>query len=345
MMRDTSGRSRRLLPLIHFAPPRLSPLLSALLFALLLFPPAATALALRVPAQTPLVTDVGISRAPGEPAGLALLYADGTLLASKELTASQPATFTAVTMLQGTHLLRVVVRSREGMARSPVVPVASWGTPAAPRLMGPVHAGLYPKCVTFPVYVACGANKLTAYVGGKAVWSRGVLPPVTVPVPLTLPSGAQTVELRAENPVACGSTEFTVTRPTWPVPGYYGVGSGFGMRDGRLHKGIDIHAPYGTPVVAAAAGTVIWAKPLTTYGGLVMIDHGGRMTTYYAHLSSIEVKLGQRVTMGQRIGRVGVANVSHLHFQLFVNADNANPDMYRRVNSGIPVDPYPYVVP
>ena len=343
------AKSSRLLPgrLRFLAPARLcAAALASVLLTTLLAPAPAGALALRVPAQTPLVTDVPVEVSATDPPGVGLLFQDGTLVRSMMLAPSAPATFSAVTLAPGTHRLRLVLRSRRGLVSSPVAVVSAWGTPPAPRSMTPVHAGLYPKCVTLPVFVGVGAERLTTLVNGKAVWTSALVPPVALPVALTLPSGVDEIELRAENPLETSSTRYRMTRPTWPVPGNCTVGSGFGMRWGRMHKGIDIHAPYGASVVAAAPGKVIWARYLTSYGALVMIDHGGGMTTYYAHLSRIDVKMGQQVKMGQHVGDVGSAGgAAHLHFQLFVNADNGNPDMYRRVNSGTPVDPYPYVRP
>jgi len=116
----------------------------------------------------------------------------------------------------------------------------------------------------------------------------------------------------------------------WPVSGP--VTSPFGMRWGRMHTGIDIGVPYGTPIRAAASGQVIYAGWMDGYGNLVFIDHGRGISTGYAHQSSIAVSNGQAVTQGQVIGYVGCTGHCfgpHLHFEVRVN--------------GTPVDPLGYL--
>jgi len=116
----------------------------------------------------------------------------------------------------------------------------------------------------------------------------------------------------------------------WPVNGP--VTSGFGMRWGRMHTGIDIAVPTGTPVHAAAAGTVVYAGWMSGYGYLVAIDHGGGLATAYAHNSSLLVTVGQRVAQGQVVslsGSTGHSTGPHVHFEVRVN--------------GVPVDPLQYL--
>jgi murein DD-endopeptidase MepM/ murein hydrolase activator NlpD len=115
----------------------------------------------------------------------------------------------------------------------------------------------------------------------------------------------------------------------WPVNG--AVVSGFGMRWGRLHEGIDITAPTGAPIWAAAAGTVIHAGWLGGYGNLVVVDHGNGLATAYAHASVILVALGQEVAQGETLSLVGSTGDSsgpHLHFEVRVNGIAVDPLLY-----------------
>jgi murein DD-endopeptidase MepM/ murein hydrolase activator NlpD len=112
----------------------------------------------------------------------------------------------------------------------------------------------------------------------------------------------------------------------WPVPGP--VTSPFGWRWGRMHEGIDIGAPAGAPVVASAAGTVIYAGELGGYGNLVVIDHGGGLATAYGHMAAIGVASGQQVGQGEAVGLVGSTGHStgpHLHFEVRVNGSPVDP--------------------
>lgn len=117
---------------------------------------------------------------------------------------------------------------------------------------------------------------------------------------------------------------------SWPLSGK--ISSGFGRRNGRLHAGIDIPKPKGTPVYAADSGTVIYSGHNGGgYGNLVKISHGGGIVTYYAHLSSRAVSQGASVKKGQLIGYVGNTGNSrgnHLHFEVRVNGTPRNPLNY-----------------
>jgi murein DD-endopeptidase MepM/ murein hydrolase activator NlpD len=112
----------------------------------------------------------------------------------------------------------------------------------------------------------------------------------------------------------------------WPTSGT--LTSGFGWRWGRMHEGIDIAAPTGTPISAAASGTVIHAGWMGGYGNLVVIDHGNGLATAYGHQSSIAVASGTYVSQGQTIGYVGSTGHStgpHLHFEVRVNGSPVDP--------------------
>ncbi len=113
---------------------------------------------------------------------------------------------------------------------------------------------------------------------------------------------------------------------SWPVVGW--ISSGFGLRDGRPHEGLDIAAEQGEPIRAARSGRVIFAGERGTYGLTVIIDHGGGLTTLYGHASAILVAEGQWVKEGQVIARVGDTGRStgpHLHLEVRLN--------------GVPYDP------
>jgi murein DD-endopeptidase MepM/ murein hydrolase activator NlpD len=112
----------------------------------------------------------------------------------------------------------------------------------------------------------------------------------------------------------------------WPVNGP--VVSPFGMRWGVLHAGIDIAVPAGTPIRAAASGTVVLAAYTDGYGNYTCIDHGGGISTCYAHQSSYAVSSGQSVDQGQVIGSVGCTGHcfgDHLHFEVRVNGSPVDP--------------------
>jgi murein DD-endopeptidase MepM/ murein hydrolase activator NlpD len=112
----------------------------------------------------------------------------------------------------------------------------------------------------------------------------------------------------------------------WPVSGP--VTSPFGYRWGRLHAGIDIGVPYGTPIHAAASGTIVLAGWTGGYGNYTCIDHGGGLATCYGHQSSYAASSGAQVSQGQVIGYVGNTGHSfgaHLHFEVRINGNPVDP--------------------
>ena len=123
----------------------------------------------------------------------------------------------------------------------------------------------------------------------------------------------------------------------WPVPGYNTISSYFGYRIhpitgvSKLHAGMDVAAPAGATVVAAASGTVIVATYSESYGNYVIIDHGGGLTTLYAHNTSLTVSAGQTVKKGDKIATVGTTGYStgnHLHFEVRKNGTPVDPMGY-----------------
>jgi murein DD-endopeptidase MepM/ murein hydrolase activator NlpD len=140
---------------------------------------------------------------------------------------------------------------------------------------------------------------------------------------------AQIVAAQTRSSSRSVPTQRTSSGFVWPTSGT--LTSGFGWRWGRMHEGIDIAAPTGTPISAVAAGTVIHAGWMGGYGNLVVIDHGGGLATAYGHQSSIAVGAGTSVSQGQTIGYVGSTGNStgpHLHFEVRVNGGAVDPMGY-----------------
>lgn len=109
--------------------------------------------------------------------------------------------------------------------------------------------------------------------------------------------------------------------------------SRFGYRWGRMHEGLDLAAPTGTPVHAAGGGVVAFAGWKNGYGKTVIINHGNGYTTLYGHNSKFFVSAGQKVASGQRIANVGSTGRStgpHLHFEVHIGGKVVNPAKYLR---------------
>ena len=131
------------------------------------------------------------------------------------------------------------------------------------------------------------------------------------------------------DPLPAGPIQSGSSGMIWPVSGT--VTSPFGMRWGRLHAGIDIAVPSGTPIRAAKSGSIVLAAPTSGYGNYTCIDHGGGLSTCYAHQSSFAITSGS-VSQGDVIGYVGCTGScygDHLHFEVRIN--------------GAPVDPMGYL--
>lgn len=152
-------------------------------------------------------------------------------------------------------------------------------------------------------------------------------------------AGELRLEIQRQLAAATGAT-FPGPLPTpseagliWPVDGV--LSSTFGPRWGRMHEGIDISAAEGTPIRAAADGTVVLVQSESGsggYGNFTCIDHGGGLSTCYAHQSSFATSAGAAVAQGQTIGYVGNTGHSfgpHLHFEVRFN--------------GVPTDPLAYL--
>jgi murein DD-endopeptidase MepM/ murein hydrolase activator NlpD len=124
----------------------------------------------------------------------------------------------------------------------------------------------------------------------------------------------------------------------WPVEGP--ITGSFGERidpfngEGAFHSGVDIAAPYGTPILAPADGVVAFADTLGGYGRSILVDHGRGITTRYGHLASFAVVAGQHVRRGDILGYVGLSGRStgpHLHYEVRINDTPVNPHKYLRM--------------
>ena len=132
-------------------------------------------------------------------------------------------------------------------------------------------------------------------------------------------------------------TQYIGGELAWPVPGYTRISSQYGMRTHpitgvyKLHTGVDISAPMGANFIAANDGIVTKAEYNSAYGNMVIIDHGGGVSTLYAHGSEILVQVGQIVKRGDNILKVGSTGYStgpHAHFEVRLNGVVTNPLPY-----------------
>ncbi len=127
-------------------------------------------------------------------------------------------------------------------------------------------------------------------------------------------------------PASYGSGSRPASGFILPVNGV--LTSGFGLRWGRLHAGVDIGAPFGTPINGVASGVVIHSGWLGGYGNLVVVDHGDGLSTAYAHQQRIFVSVGDVVSQGATLGEVGSTGYStgpHLHFEVRINGVARDP--------------------
>ncbi|MDP9101435.1 MAG: M23 family metallopeptidase, partial [Actinomycetota bacterium] len=127
-------------------------------------------------------------------------------------------------------------------------------------------------------------------------------------------------------------TRHAPVAPQYVRPGVGYFSSGFGMRWGRLHEGIDLAGPYGSDIRALTDGVVIMAGQESGYGNVIKLAHPEGIETVYGHLSAIKVSPGQRVTAGQVIGLEGNTGHStgpHLHFEIRIG--------------GVAIDPVPWL--
>ncbi|SOC49998.1 Peptidase family M23 [Blastococcus aggregatus] len=218
--------------------------------------------------------------------------------------------------------------------------IAGWGTVA--QLMDPVYAAeaFYrrlievPNWQVIPLTEAAQAVQVSAYGSAYARWE-----PLASELTTMLWPAAQATAADPGGAVAGVCPGLPVASGSWIRPTAGTVTSGFGPRGGTLHAGVDIAGPRDTPVYATADGTVVIAActsaycdrdgslSLTGYGNLVELDHGGGVTTRYAHLSAYTATAGQRVSAGALLGFQGsTGNSTGVHLHLEVRLDGASVD-------------------
>ena len=144
-------------------------------------------------------------------------------------------------------------------------------------------------------------------------------------------------EERKASQIASGSSGvFVGGNKVWPCVGYYNITSGYGPRNTGIpgastnHKGIDVGAPTGTPIVSVLDGKVMFTGYNAYRGYYIMVDHGGGVVTLYQHCkaNSYKVSVGDKVKAGQTIilsGSTGIGSGPHLHFEVLINGSNVNP--------------------
>ena len=138
-------------------------------------------------------------------------------------------------------------------------------------------------------------------------------------------------EMRPSLSALCGGTAVADGELCWPLPGHTYISCNFGDDDAygsSGHRGTDIPAPEGTPILAAHSGTVIISGWNNSYGNQVLLDNGAGLSTRYAHMTQTAVTAGEAVTAGQVIGYVGNTGDStgfHLHFEVMQNGVRVNP--------------------
>lgn len=249
------------------------------------------------------------------------------------------------TAIQESDLRNIDYGDRDSLGLFQQRPSQGWGTPA--QVIDPVYAATafyrallrVPDWQTLPLTQAAQAVQRSAYPDAYAPHEAAATALVDhAATQLALPGGC-------------------ITGWVLPLPaGSYRISSGYGPRDGRFHYGLDLAAPAGTPIYAAAAGTVVGAQctspscdrpgdldvggnPTTPgCGWRVQIQHTGGIATTYCHALALTVHTGQTVTAGQTIGYVGSTGNSsgpHLHFQVHQGAPP--------ISDVTTVDPLPFL--
>ncbi len=215
---------------------------------------------------------------------------------------------------------------------APPVPLTSPEPHVEPDLVGAVHVVKKGETL-YRIAKTYGVDLLDVMEVNDISDPRTLHPGMEV----FIPGATRALDVPPPPPGAVPEPEPPAPRPAparagglrWPVRGV--LYSRFGIRQGQRHDGIDIAAPEGTPIVAAAGGTVAYAGRQAGYGAIVILKHDGGLVTLYAHASTLLVKEGERVEGGMPIARVGQSGRTsgpHLHFEVRDGTRPRNPLFY-----------------
>lgn len=218
--------------------------------------------------------------------------------------------------------------------------------PSRPRHAAPVPSRRRTVLVPAVLLLSVGAA-----LGGLAVLPAGLASPIavtaaaaTTPMLVNQPATGTTRQRDLEADIvpkpaparavvrASRARRIAPPAPTYVRPGVGPLTSGFSWRWGRMHTGIDLAGPYGSPVRSVAAGTVVFAGYDGGYGLLVQVQLDDGVLTYYAHNSRLRVSTGDRVAAGTQVAEEGSSGHStgpHVHFEVRID--------------GTPIDPVPWL--
>ena len=144
---------------------------------------------------------------------------------------------------------------------------------------------------------------------------------IFIPNPQKPPSSAVDEEIQIED-----LSPHRSIKMVWPAAGT--ISSGYGLRQGRMHHGIDITKDNGKDIVAAATGIVTFSGRKKGYGNLIILNHGNGIKTYYAHNAELYIRKKSKVRQGQLIAKMGATGKvkgPHLHFEIRINGKSQNP--------------------
>ncbi len=210
-------------------------------------------------------------------------------------------------------------------AKKPVITVELVGNTETKQTISP------PTTVTYSDDIPVGQSKLKS--SGKE-GEKLVLKELVVENDKVISSkfiSEKIITTAQEKVIVQGKKSATTNNVFLASPSRGVVSSNFGIRWGKMHEGMDIAAPVGEPIKAVLDGTVTYAGWMSGYGYFIKMKHSGGVETAYGHCSKIEVKVGESVKKGEKIGEVGNTGNStgpHLHFEVLVNGQPKNPAGY-----------------